>query len=83
MKKILVTGPSGFVGKNIFSHLGEKYELVALGRDQGVDILNLDKSHGLFFEGVDCVVHLAGQTRAGDSLDKVYDYYHINANVTS
>ncbi len=71
MKKILLTGGSGFVGKNIVeSYLTEKYQIIAPNR-QELDLSN-DESVSNFFKNnkdFDVVIHSAckpGHRNAGD-----------------
>ena len=33
MKKILLTGHTGFIGKNVKKHLGKKHEIIGLSRN--------------------------------------------------
>ena len=70
MKKILLTGGSGFIGKNILqSYLSVKYQLHVPSRSE-LDLLN-DESVGNFFKKnkFDAVIHSAckpGHRNAGD-----------------
>ena len=66
MAKVLVTGAAGVIGTAVLKQLKDKYDLVALDRDEvtGVDSVIADVSD---FDavreamvGVDVVVHLAG-----------------------
>lgn len=77
MKKVAVTGASGFVGRAIVAALAKRGDAVlALGRSasiedlpQGVRTARFDpndtKLHPELFEGLDAVVHLAGETVNG------------------
>lgn len=70
MKKILLTGGSGFIGKNILeSYLAEKFQIVAPKRSE-LDLFD-DKSVQNFFrnKNFDAVIHSAckpGHRNAGD-----------------
>src|SRR5450755_1733530 len=77
MKKVAVTGASGFVGRAIVAALAKRGDAVlALGRSAsiaglppGVKTARFDpndtKPHPELFEGLDAVVHLAGETVNG------------------
>jgi len=66
MKKILITGGSGFIGKHLLSSLDENYDIVLLGRTINHDYKNIscdflsDKVPLNCLENVDTVFHLAG-----------------------
>lgn len=42
MKKILVTGANGFIGRNIIEQLGEQYQVLPISRED-VDLLDQNK----------------------------------------
>jgi uncharacterized protein (TIGR01777 family) len=77
MKRVAVTGASGFVGRAIVAALAKRGDAVlALGRSAsiaglppGVKAARFDpndtKPHPELFEGLDAVVHLAGETVDG------------------
>ncbi|MDP9929205.1 UDP-2-acetamido-2,6-beta-L-arabino-hexul-4-ose reductase [Variovorax paradoxus] len=60
--KVLITGSSGFVGKNLQLHLAERkdVQVVCFTRDDGVEQLPA------LLKGVDFVFHLAGVNRPQD-----------------
>lgn len=62
MKKVLITGASGFIGKNLALHLAERrdVEVVSFTRENPLDALPA------LLEGVDTVFHLAGVNRPQD-----------------
>lgn len=58
MQKILVTGSSGFIGRNLVSALrSQHFEVVEADRNKGVDLTDIDTVRDL--PDVDIVVHLA------------------------
>jgi uncharacterized protein (TIGR01777 family) len=77
MKKVAVTGASGFVGRAVVAALAKRGDAVlALGRSASIAGLppgvrtarfdpNDTKPHPELFEGLDAVVHLAGETVDG------------------
>jgi nucleoside-diphosphate-sugar epimerase len=78
MSKILVTGASGFIGKNLCQKLKERgHEINALFSLHG-DISEshtLDKYHGK----VDKVIHLAASTFVPNSWEKPDEFFKVNA----
>lgn len=69
MKKVLITGGSGFVGKNLSKVLKDKYEIFILDKNEnrskldGVNFIKGNicdlKSLNEAFKNIDCIVHLA------------------------
>lgn len=59
MKKIIVTGSEGFVGKALVEELKRRgAEVIGIDRKSGIEAKNIRK----YIDGVDCVFHLAAQT---------------------
>ena len=70
--KILLTGSSGFVGKNLFSYLNSNFEIVCLKRGQ----LDID------FNQFDSIIHLAGIAHdLNGKIDKK-EYFSVNTDLT-
>lgn len=76
MKKILITGANGFIGKNFIEHYNEAYEIIQATRDSKFDILDLDTL--LDIDEVETVLHFAAKTFVPDSFDNPYDFYSFN-----
>lgn len=73
MKHILVTGGSGFVGKNFVSYLRERLKNVILfRRDQ------LENFTGQEFDNVEAIVHLAGKAHDLQKSSNPQEYYEVN-----
>ncbi len=67
MKKILVTGANGFIGRNIIEQLGEQYQVLPISRED-VDLLDQKQVEQLFYkENIDVVIHSATQGTLGKS----------------
>ena len=74
MKKILITGSLGFIGKNLIAHLRDKSygEILTFNRNQNEEVLiNL-------IHQADVIVHLAGSNRPSE----VSDFSKINVDLT-
>lgn len=94
-KKLLVTGASGFVGRELCRHLvSTGYEVIGVTRSESVDLppgvtplcRNLEKvtlDESLLRE-VDCVVHLAGQAhgKGGEAHQELEHFRQANVEVT-
>ena len=76
MKKILITGANGFIGKNFIEHYNEAYEIIQVTRDSKFDILDLDTL--LDIDEVETVLHFAAKTFVPDSFDNPYHFYRFN-----
>jgi nucleoside-diphosphate-sugar epimerase len=73
MLKVLVTGASGFIGKNLIVNLGSLYQFVNLRR--GEDINEIKE--------FDAIIHLAGLAHDLKNTNKSQDYYRVNTNLTN
>jgi len=92
MKKILITGSSGYIGQHLVKLLKKDYEVF------GVDIkpclndylahrnyLSYDITNGYqlcYSDEFDTVVHLAALVKVNESVLKPYEYYDTNINGT-
>ncbi len=79
MKRILITGSSGFIGRNLWPVLEQSHTVVGVSLSGGVDIAKpgaLDHLKGDF----DAVLHLAGKSYVPESFEKPAEYYHSNIN---
>ena len=76
--KILLTGSSGFIGKNLSVWLSEKhFDVISLDRNSGNDLLTCDLKYD-----VDYVIHLAGLSGVRDSFENPTDYWKQNVIVS-
>jgi UDP-glucose 4-epimerase len=82
MKKILVTGSSGYIGRHLLDVLPNSYTvgLDRVFKPQSADrFIQQDILEGKFVEGeFDTVVHLAGLVNVGDSMKWPMRYYETN-----
>ena len=88
MKKILVTGNSGYIGSHLTKALARDYEVWGLDVNSPLatvyDHYYSDIKSTLLgkFNRFDAVVHLAALVRVGESKNNPYDYYDTNINGT-
>ncbi|WP_134090025.1 NAD-dependent epimerase/dehydratase family protein [Olivibacter sp. XZL3] len=73
--RLLYTGPSGFVGRNLAEVFAGRYELFPFS-------LNRDDWTGKWPNDVDVVVHLAGKAHDVKKVARPEDYIEINTNLT-
>ena len=65
MKKVLITGSNGFIGRNLQEHLGTKYNIFPVSRREA-DLLDQKQVEQLFRqENIDVVIHSANQGKLG------------------
>ncbi len=78
--KILITGSSGFIGKELINYLPEKYKVIKYDLKEGQDILDFSKLKKAI-QGCDIVVHLAAIKKPFE--DKTFeDYFKTNCDGT-
>ena len=68
MKSILITGSTGFVGKNLLNYLNGKFQIVCFNRT--------------FDFNADIIVHLAGKAHDLKNVSNADDYYFVNTELT-
>lgn len=79
MKTILVTGATGYVGKQLCANLSSIYRIVKIGRKKQIDVNHTWEELAKIKS--DIVIHLSG--KAHDSLNQNYnDYYDANVKLT-
>jgi UDP-glucose 4-epimerase len=85
MKRVLITGSSGYIGRHLVKVLKNDYNVLGLDYKvcQGIptrheDINNLLEDITEF----DTIVHLAALVNVNESVSKPYDYYNTNINGT-
>jgi GDP-4-dehydro-6-deoxy-D-mannose reductase len=98
MKKILVTGVNGFVGKHLVREVASRgHKAYGVGREETAhqeissilnsyfiaDLTNHEDVAKLPLEDIDVVISLAGLARAGDSFKDPEKYLKINVDVAT
>ena len=79
MKRVLITGSRGFVGRNLVEAWGSQFEFIGLDLAEGLDLRDPDTLNRL--DGhFDAVVHLVGLNGVTGSYERPYDYYSTNFN---
>lgn len=76
--KIIVTGSSGFIGKEVARKLKEKgHQVIEYDLKTGQDVLKPD------YPEADAIAHLAGLIEVNESFSKPYEYITTNATGTA
>lgn len=75
-KNIIVTGSSGFIGKNLISYLNanQNFNIINLKLDKNIDIF-LPKNS-------DIVIHLTGKAHDLKNITDSSEYYNVNTELT-
>jgi UDP-glucose 4-epimerase len=88
MKKILITGSSGYIGSHLQKRLEKKYDVYCLDFvEPKIETKNFVNSDIRTFFGLteefDAVVHLAALVNVGESVNKPTNYYATNVTGTT
>lgn len=86
MKKILITGASGFVGQHLASAFNQKYELTALSRTSNVEGFDQVQTWNELETNecnYDVVIHLAGLAHDTSNKRQESDYFDVNEGLTT
>ena len=82
MKKILITGSSGFIGTNLLNYLNnEMFNIIPFTRANGFDYNDIDYNY-LNKEFIYSIVHLAGKAHDLKNVLNEQDYFNTNTNLT-
>jgi UDP-glucose 4-epimerase len=87
MKKILITGNSGYIGSHLTKIAKINYQIVGLDKNTPIckpdNFYSLDITKNFCLEDeFDCVIHLAAEVAAGRSVSDPALYYNTNINGT-
>jgi len=79
MKKVLITGSNGFIGKNLLEQLGNEYNIYAPRREE-LNLLNQDSVEKyLDTNKFDIVIHAAIQNTLGEA--KIFENQALDRNL--
>jgi UDP-glucose 4-epimerase len=87
VKKVLITGNSGYIGSHLTKMLKDEYQVYGLDKVKPQESPNtfyhcdINRQFGLEDE-FDCVIHLAALVSVGESEQKPIQYYITNLNGT-
>lgn len=76
---VLLTGATGFLGKEILESIQNNCSLLILSRTFGDYKVALDKEVPVFFENFDMVIHTAGKAHiVPKTEDEIREFYQVN-----
>lgn len=82
MNKVLITGASGFVGKNLIEYLQQKHvDTLPYSRSEGCDYAMIN-SRFLDHQQISAIVHLAGKAHDLRKVVNSEEYYKANTDLT-
>jgi nucleoside-diphosphate-sugar epimerase len=82
MSNVLITGSSGFVGKNLISYLNQKkVDIIPFSRSKGCDYSLIDDQF-LDNQQIEAIIHLAGKAHDLRKVVNSTDYYQANTELT-
>lgn len=82
MTHILITGSSGFIGKNLILYLRERgFNVHAFSREFGLDY-NLIDAQYINNNKIEIIIHLAGKAHDLKNSLEVSEYYKVNTELT-
>jgi len=82
MNKILITGSSGFVGKNLYSYLLDKaFSLISLSREKDSNYSLIDSNY-IEENNIHTIIHLAGKAHDLKKISNDHEYYEVNTELT-
>ena len=83
MKQILVTGATGFVGKNLTSFLKENNQsIIEVSRNQGDGRVSYNEINVNIFNKSNVIIHLAGKAHDLKNISNKDEYYEVNTELT-
>lgn len=84
MKKTLVTGATGFLGKYIVDYLSEKTSIITLSRNSIDYKLSLELQIPVFNESFDIVIHNAGKAHlVPKTIEEEQAFFQVNVQGTN
>jgi UDP-glucose 4-epimerase len=87
MKKVLITGNSGYIGSHLSKLLSSEYQVFGLDKDECLVPVSLHHKADIcsltdLGRDFDAVIHLAALVNVNESVRDPIDYYHTNVNGT-
>ena len=89
MKKILITGNSGYIGSHLSKLLEGEYEIYGLDLNNPQHPIQSHRKHDIRQKlpananTFDAIIHLAALTQVGESVNYPTAYYNTNINGTN
>ena len=82
MGTILVTGASGFIGRNLVKYLQSgSLNILPFSRDFGMDYKKIDSNY-INDERVETIIHLAGKAHDLKNTSNDQEYFRVNTDLT-
>jgi UDP-glucose 4-epimerase len=82
MKKVLITGSEGYIGKHLIKMIGDQYDVYKLDIKDDDSPVDIRENFNIDIE-FDTVIHLAALVNVSRSTLYPFDYFNTNVNGTS
>lgn len=84
MKKIIVSGITGFVGVNLFGYFNDKYEILGISRNRNArkKLISYDLVNKELLSSSYAFIHLAGKAHDLKRISKDSEYFEVNTELT-
>lgn len=84
MKRILLTGHTGFIGSNVKKHLEKSFEIIGTSRYKGInlDLATDFSAENILPKNIDAIIHLAAQSNVNECEKNKEDSYNINVQAS-
>lgn len=82
MKKVLITGSEGYIGKHLIKMIGNKHEIVRLDIKDPYTPIDIRMPRFPLYEDIDVVIHLAALVNVSRSTEFPEEYFNTNVNGT-
>lgn len=84
MRKLIITGITGFVGQNLNNYLKEGFEVIGVSRmlNKENNFISYQEINNRYLNEFDAFIHLAGKAHDLKNVSNKNEYYEVNTELT-